>query len=485
MTGSISITRRLIITVLLLELSSAIALIGAITVHERQVQLKAFEASLFVTTESLMGAVQDAEDESDNVMLDLRGVRIARDSVFRIEDERGRVLGSAGDAPRLEMPASGAPAFRDANVNGRRYRFLIFKGLRIVDPDEPKGGVRHDITIVCGAPVGHVWHEVFEAIRFFAIATAILLGITAMAMVWLVRKGLSPVHELAREAARIHSNHWHFDAPMSAKQTAELRPLADALEAALVRVRRSFEQQRRFTNDAAHELKTDVAILKSSLQLLSMRKRSVEEYGKGLALSMDDVTRLESAVQRMLTLARLETPKQSESVGAKPQYCSLHNAVEEAMNQSMPLAELKGIEVIFDFTADASVPIESRDALLLCSNILLNAVQHSPNQGTVRIALTVDEHTAQLTVQDQGEGISERDRAYVFEPFYRTDPSRSRKSGGTGLGLSICKAICERAGGSIEIANETAGGALVLVKLPAEPVRSGSKSSGSLKAQRG
>ncbi len=129
------------------------------------------------------------------------------------------------------------------------------------------------------------------------------------------------------------------------------------------------------------------------------------------------------------------------------------------------------------------LPIDSRDALLLCSNILLNALQHSPNGSTVRIAVTADEESARLTVRDQGEGISDEDRDHVFEPFYRGDPSRSRKSGGTGLGLSICKAICERAGGSIEIANHPAGGALVTVTLPAEAMAAGSTLSASLKAE--
>ena len=154
------------------------------------------------------------------------------------------------------------------SVNGLGYRFLVLKGLRIVDPGQSNGGVRHSITIVYGTPLRHLWHEVLEAIRFFAIATALLMGITAVVMAWLVRKGLSPVHELAREAERISSSDWQFHAPTSAKETVELRPLAAALEAALARLQRSFEQQRRFTNDAAHELKTDVAIVKSSLQLL-------------------------------------------------------------------------------------------------------------------------------------------------------------------------------------------------------------------------
>jgi signal transduction histidine kinase len=464
MTGSISITRRLIVTVLLLELLSAVALIGAITVHERHVQLKAFDASLVATAESLMGAVQDTEDESDNVMLDMRGVQVAKNAAFRVKDERGRVLGSVGDPPRFEKPSSAEPAFHDVNVSGRAYRFLVMQALRIVDP-------------------GHVWHEVREAIRFFAIATLVLLGLTAALMAWLVRKGLSPVYELAREAERISSSGWHFEAPISAKNTVELRPLAAALEGALARLRRSFEQQRRFTNDAAHELKTDVAIVKSSLQLLSMRKRTVEEYTRGLALSLDDFTRLESTVQRMLALARLEQPTDSDSSKVLPQSCSLRDVIEEAVHQGKPLAELKGIEVSLDLNADARVSIDSRDALLLCSNILLNALQHSPDGTAVRITMDVREETVRLKVQDQGEGISEADRVYVFEPFYRGDPSRSRKSGGAGLGLSICKAICERVGGSIEIANNAGGGALVTVTLPAKPVAPPPIPSASLKAQ--
>src|SRR5450631_2809853 len=319
---STSITRQLIVTVLGLELLSAAALIGAITAHEWHVQLKAFDASLVATAESLMGAVQDSNDESDNVMLDMRGVQVAKDAVFRVEDEQGRLLGAVGEPPGLENPSSGAAAFRDVDVRGRGYRFLILRGLRIVDPGEPAGGVRHSITIVYGRPVGHVWHEVLEAIRFFAIATALLLGVTAAVMAWLVRKGLAPVHELAQEAERISSSDWQFTAPVSAKQTVELRPLAAAIEAALARLQRSFEQQRRFTNDADHELKTDLAIVKSSLQLLSMRERTVEEYSQGLALSLDDFTRLENTVQKMLTLARLEQPAETHISGPAFQSCS-------------------------------------------------------------------------------------------------------------------------------------------------------------------
>src|SRR5450631_437796 len=408
---STSITRQLIVTVLGLELLSAAALIGAITAHEWHVQLKAFDASLVATAESLMGAVQDSEDESDNVILDMRGVQVAKDAVFRVEDEQGRLLGSAGEQPGLEK-LPGTAVFRDVDVKGRGYRFLILRGLRIVDPGEPTGGVRHSITIVYGRPVDHVWREVLEAIRFFAIATALLLGVTAAVMAWRVRKRLAPVHELAQEAERISSSDWRFTAPLSAKQTVELRPLAAAIEAALSRLQRSFEQQRRFTNDAAHELKTGVAIVKSSLQLLSMRERTVEEYSQGLALCLDDFTRLEMTVQKMLTLARLEQPP-SHALEPAFQSCSLRDAIEEAVHQSKPLADLKSIRVVVEFTAETRVPIDSRDALLLCSNILLNALQHGSEGSAVQIAVAVDEDTTRLTVQDQGDGILDKDRAHV------------------------------------------------------------------------
>lgn len=466
-TPSVSITRRLVVSVLLLELLAAVALIVAITVHERHVQLKAFDASLAGDAESLMGAVQDAEDQGDNVMLDLRGVQLNKHAVYRVEDERGQVLGSSGDPALLSRAILNPPGFFEAKAGQIGYRLFVLHGVRTIDPGKPTGGISHKIRIVYGLPVGHVWHEVIEAIRFFAIATAILLGVTAILMVVLVRRHLAPVHELAYEADRISSRNWQFDAPLSAKKTVELRPLARALEAALLRVHLSFEQQKRFTSDAAHELKTDVAIVKSSLQLLSMRRRTADEYSAGLAQSLDDFTRLERTVEKLLTLARLEQPAESDKGDGTQPSCSLRNAVEEALHQSRPLAELKRIEVDVEALDAAAIALDGRDALLLCSNILVNALQHSYERGKICVKLARRGTDVVLTIQDWGEGISEEDRPYLFDPFYRGDISRSRKSGSTGLGLSICKAICLRIGGSIEIANHPAGGTLVTVVLPA------------------
>ena len=281
-----------------------------------------------------------------------------------------------------------------------------------------------------------------------------------------MRRYLASVHALANAADQINSRNWQFAAPASAKETVELRPLANALESALARVKLSFEQQRRFTSDAAHELKTDVAIVKSSLQLLSMRKRTVEEYSEGLALGLDDFTRLESTVEKMLTLARLEQPADIDRAGGTPS-CSMRDAVEEAVNQSKSFASLKTTEIVVEASVQAIVPVDQRDAVLLCSNILVNALQHSPEHGKVHVKLARHGLSIVFTVRDLGKGVSREDLPYLFDPFYRGDVSRSRKSGSTGLGLSICKAICDRVGGSIEISNHPSGGALVAVTLPA------------------
>ena len=491
MTRSVSITRRLIVAVLVLELLSAVVLISAITLHERRMQTRAFEAYLRGTAELLMGAVQDAEDAGDNVILDTRGLVTGRDSVYLVKDERGRVLGAkdvGNSGPESQLPelargsSAGAPYFQNVRRGSREYRFIVLHGIRTIDPGEPKGGVTHSITVVYGAPLGHIWHEVIEAVRFFIIATTVLISVTAAVMAWLVRRVLSPVYGLAREAERISSTDWRFDAPRSAKNVVELRPLAAALEAALARLRRSFEQQKRFTSDAAHELKTDVAIVKSSLQLLSMRKRTAEEYSHGLLVSLNDFSRLETTVQKMLTLARVEQSAAGDSSESRRQSCLLAEVMEEAVHQSRAFAELNAVRIDLDFASDVSVRVSRHDAFLLCSNILLNALQHSPAGSVVCIGLCRDRGQATLTVQDHGEGIAEEDRPYIFDPFYRGDPSRSRKSGGTGLGLSICKAICERAGGSITVANNAAGGAIVTVTLPVVPVVEPSELSAALKA---
>ncbi len=303
-------------------------------------------------------------------------------------------------------------------------------------------------------PTARVWHEIFEAVRFFAIATLVLLGITAFVLTWLTRRLLLPIRQLAVEADKISTDSWNFHAPANSKRLVELRPLASAIETSMERLQRSFEQQRRFTSDAAHELKTDLAIIKSSLQLLGMKRQTVPEYEQGVSLGLVDIGRLEMTVQKMLTLARLEqTPRD------KHQSCDLTEAVLEAIAQSQPFADFKQVKIAERvLEGDAAVPVSKEDAILLCSNILVNALQHSPSHKVVEVTMIREQGCVSLRIRDHGVGIAQEDQPFLFDPFYRGDVSRSRKTGGAGLGLSISKAICDRAAGKIAIANHPEGG---------------------------
>ena len=458
-----SLTRRLTMTVLLLELVSFGALVTAAVLFERHIHFRAFDVMLRGRADSLLGAVQEADDESDNVMLDTTGLNIRGTDLYRVEDDKGRVLGESADKSWLSaLPAR--DGITSAKIDGKSYRFIHIHGVRIVDPGE-HGGVSHVISVVYGVRTSHVWHEILEAVRFYAIASLIALGLTAVAMAWMMRRGLAPLYELAGKAERLSATRLEFSAPQAAKETQELRPLSLALESALARLERSFRQQKRLTSDAAHELKTDVAIAKSSLQLLVMRPRTVEEYQQGLERCLEDNARIEKTVQDMLTLARVEHGD-APAVEREPVQCAMRECVEKSMQQSEAFAQLRQVRVTLNAEADSIVRLEERDGLLVCSNLLLNALQHSPPGSTVRLSLIADEQEMVLTVRDEGTGINAKDLMHVFEPFYRGDDSRDRKSGGTGLGLSICKAICERTNGSISIVNAKGGGAVATVRLP-------------------
>ncbi|WP_446743573.1 sensor histidine kinase [Silvibacterium acidisoli] len=457
MTVTSSLTRRIILSVLLLEFLAAFVLIGTITIHERRIQFEAFDANLRAGANALLGAVQEAATSDGSVLLDLRGLNLPPRATFSVAVDGGHVLGTRGSLPTVDLKPDTS---KHLALDGRSYGFYKLEGERIIDPGRANA-VDHQVTVIYGLPEGRAWHSVFEATRYFSLATLAFLGITAALLTWIIRRFLHPIRELANAAENIDVQRWTFDAPPSSRQFLELRPLSFAIEKTISRLQRSFEQQRRFTSDAAHELKTDLAVIKSSFQLLGMRKRTVEEYEDGIRAGLNDISRMETSVLRMLTLARLEQAPMDEH-----QVSNLTEIIEEAVGQSRPLAELRQCSIVHTPHAGALlVSLSKEDAFLLCSNLLVNALQHSRG-GAVEVQTQRTGARMVLGVRDHGEGIAEEDLPHLFDAFYRGDASRNRERGGTGLGLSICKAICDRSGGTITIANHPDGGAVVNVELP-------------------
>ena len=163
------------------------------------------------------------------------------------------------------------------------------------------------MTIFYGSPIDRVWREIWEAVGFYAVTSLSLLAVSGLLIFWLLNRGLAPLRELAAEACRRLGGLVGLRSSPRARMIKELAPLTVALETVLAGLEHSFMQQRRFVGDAAHELKTAVAVLKSSLQLLTLKQRTALEYEQGIERCQLDCDRMEETVAKMLTLARVET----------------------------------------------------------------------------------------------------------------------------------------------------------------------------------
>ncbi len=461
-----SIARRLISLVILIQLISALGVIAVTLAYERHTRFQAFDVMLRGRADSLLAAVQDANDEADHIMLDRTNLQIPAEDIYEVKDGAGGVLGrSAKWNPALEVVAAQASdgIFR-ARIGRTSYRLLRRHGVRVVDPEEARGGTSHTVVVLYGSPTRGVWKEIRQAVLFYAAASCVLLVFTGFLVFWVLRRGLLPLRELAAEAEGISAHQLSFSPPASARSTTELAPLAVALESAVQRLALSFEQQRHFVGDAAHELKTAVAVLKSSLQLLTMRPRSAAEYEAGLYRSLADCERMEEIVAKMLTLARLES---LSGRGTIERSVDLVRWAREAATQLQPFAELRQATVMIVSAKSAYVGLSVEECTLLCSNLLMNALQHSPTSGEVTVSVwSAGEGWVELRVEDHGQGIDAATLPHVFERFYRGDPSRARKTGGTGLGLAIGRAITEQAGGSIYLESAPGVGTVAIVRLP-------------------
>ncbi len=135
------------------------------------------------------------------------------------------------------------------------------------------------------------------------------------------------------------------------------------------------------------------------------------------------------------------------------------------------MAELKRLQVLMSAAGPVMVDIAPEELEILCSNLLLNALQHSPAGSAIRARVEQDETGAEIAIEDEGDGIAPQDLPHVFDRFYRGDPSRSRNTGGTGLGLSICKAIASRWQSTIEITSDLGVGTRVMVRFPPSTFR--------------
>jgi signal transduction histidine kinase len=468
-----SIKARLITIVVLSQTLLAAGLLFAGIFYTHQRLLSTLDAGMQARAMSVAALVRYAEDASGNVYFDETlmpsSLDPAHPDVFAVWTERSGLLTRSANWPAgLEMPPDGRDHW-NFKWNRIHYRGLRVSRVPVLDREEGKGFRPQFLTIVYASPKIQLDDEVNEVGISIALSSLLLLGATVLLALWGIRRGLLPLRELAAQAGLVSSHDWELHVPEDAQQIKELRPLTQSMTTMLARLQHSFDQQREFLGNAAHELKTPVAVLKSTLQSLLQRPRASEEYRAGIEQSLEDLERLEQLLQWMLRLARAEQWAHG-ALRRDLQVIDVTATCEEAVERTRQLAESRNATVHLSKNGPVLFRADPEDLQLVWLNLLENAVRYGPEGGSVEVAVVRENGgPARITFNDHGPGIPAADLPYVFERFYRGDPSRTRATGGFGLGLAIAKALVEAYGGTITADSTPGNGTRMTVELPAGP----------------
>jgi len=298
-------------------------------------------------------------------------------------------------------------------------------------------------------------------LRVLAVAGPVVLLLAAGGGYLLAGRALAPVAAITRLAAGVGARDLHARLELDLPDD-ELGRLARTFDGMLARIEDAFERQRRFTGDAAHELRTPLSLMRAEVDLALARPRAAAADRETLRGLDGDLVRLTGLVGTLLTLARADAGR---LVPDRAPF-DLAETVGLALEQYAPVAAAADVRLRNEA---APTPVVADEDLLVqvLVNLLDNAVAHTPAGGTVAVGCRLGEGRARLWVADTGRGIAPEHWARVFDRFYRVDAGRARTAGGTGLGLAICRAIAEAHGGTIALTSGPGRGTRVELTLPA------------------
>ncbi len=231
----------------------------------------------------------------------------------------------------------------------------------------------------------------------------------------------------------------------------------------ITELRRYERSRREFVANVSHELKTPIAVLKSLLETL-YEEEDREEKKVFLEKALKRVEDMRRLVEDLLILTKLESGEER----IKREDVDLRLLVEEVFDLLEPQAKERNISLINSVDKELKVKGDWDKLFLLLKNLVDNAIKYNKEGGKVEVKAKRENQYVQLQVQDTGIGIPKEHIPFIFERFYRVDPSRSRNLGGTGLGLSIVKHIALSHGGKIEVQSKEGVGSIFSVFLPLE-----------------
>jgi two-component system sensor histidine kinase QseC len=407
-----------------------------------------FDAQLAQTGETLLALVAHADDDIAREIR--RGHRYQQRLLFQVwhdEDGEARLLLRSANAPREPLPAAHDHGFGDGDWQGSRWRFYT-----VADEED-------ETHVVVGEEAA-VRDELARGVALNTLlpflAALPLLGLFIFAA---VRRGLAPLRALAGELQQRAPD--RLEPVQLADPPAELAPVLRALDALFERVAGTLENERRFTADAAHELRTPLAALKAQVQLAALTG-DAEERRRALARSEQGIARMTHLVEQLLTLARLE----AEAAGPARDRADVARIVAEVCAEAGAAALAKGVELEPDAPQPVPARVERHLVAVAARNLVDNALRYTPAGGHVRVRVDAQDGGARIEVEDDGPGVPEAQRALLGRRFHRLQQGAAE---GVGLGLSIVQRIARLHGGRLEFAAAAAGGLRATLRLPAAP----------------
>ena len=271
-------------------------------------------------------------------------------------------------------------------------------------------------------------------------------------------RALRPLTKLSAKMAQMDENNWNC--AMTEPDTHdEIGQVSESFRHLMERLQDSFQAQKHFAANAAHELKTPLAVMKSAIQVLHLEEKpSAEEYEETLELCLETTEQLSQMVEKLLVISN---PKEE----AKEEI-SLKKMIEEIFQKYAGQIQEKDLVVWQQVQQDTwyTHPVLMR---FLLENLLSNAVKYNRQGGSIRLTAEIKENQLHLEVADTGIGISPEHLPHIFTCFYRADPSRNKEIAGNGLGLSVVKTAVEKMQGEITVVSEEGKGTCFHVTLPA------------------
>jgi heavy metal sensor kinase len=404
---------------------------------------------------------QDGPEGRPALMDELREFAdgLGHDGRLRVADSKGVLFASPGMSLPMQ-PRHHFQQFRPWRewIDGKSY-LLLRQNIEVA-------GVQYDVTMA--EATGDFDRTLTQGSVLLFATAPLFLALAALGGYWVSRRALDPVDQMTQAARSI-------GAQDLAKRLAvpptrdELARLAETLNDMLARLESAFRKIAQFTADASHELRSPVAVMRTSAELALRKPRAEAEYRETLSQILHETDKVSQLIENLLALARAD----SGAAQMKTERTDLGAILAAACDQSKLLAERKGIAFSRNgATAPVWVQVDPNSIERLFLILLDNAVKYTPTGGKIDVKLGSDDGVAVAEIRDSGIGIATEDMPHIFDRFFRADKARNREPGGAGLGLAIGQWIAQAHGGEISVESETAKGTSVKVRLPMSQAKS-------------